>query len=78
VLAVYVFKKIIVEKTLLMKKEQQFNEYNDTLKYLCLGDSRIQNAVDTRILENCFNFSTANESYIQTYYNVKKADRRGL
>jgi hypothetical protein len=72
VLAVYVFKKIIVEKTLLMKKEQQFNEYNDTLKYLCLGDSRIQNAVDTRILENCFNFSTANESYIQTYYKLKK------
>ena len=76
-IAVYAFKKVVVNKTLLMKKEEQFKDYSDTLKYLCLGDSRIQNAVDTRILDNCFNFSSANESYIQTYYKLKKLIEEG-
>ncbi len=53
------------------RKEKQFDKYHGNLKYIFLGDSHSQNAIDPSIIGNSFNFSSANESYLQTYYKLK-------
>jgi hypothetical protein len=65
------YKSTITAASIEGRKDNQFDNYNDTLKYLLLGDSHIQNAIDPRILKNSFNYSSANENYIQTYYKLK-------
>ena len=65
------YKSIVTDSSIEGRKDVQFDNYKDTLKYLLLGDSHIQNAIDPRILKNSFNYSSANENYIQTYYKLK-------
>lgn len=67
----YSYKLIIYDKTDNARKEKQFEEYRGRLKYLFLGDSHSQNAIDPLIIGNSFNFSSANENYIQTYFKLK-------
>ena len=67
----YAYKFNIYNNTDNARKERQFVEYNGELKYLFLGDSHSQNAIDPSIIGNSFNFASANENYIQTYFKLK-------
>lgn len=50
-------------------QDKEFENYNDTLKYLMMGNS--YNCINPKILNNSFNYSSPNENYIQTYYKLK-------
>lgn len=64
------FKAYSVHNILNEKLDDQFSEYDDTLKYLALGNSH--NCVNTYILENSFNYGSPSESIIQSYYKLKR------
>ena len=65
------FKQYVIKNQDIFRKDIQFDNYNDTLKYLLMGDSHIQNGINPLIFRKSFNFSSANENYIQTYYKLK-------
>jgi len=50
--------------------DRQFLEYEDTLKYLVMGNSH--DCIDTRILEHSFNYGSPSENYAQTYYKLRR------
>ena len=63
------FKAFSVHNTLNNMMDKQFAEYDDTLKYLALGNSH--NCINTHILENSFNYGSPSENFIQSYYKLK-------
>jgi hypothetical protein len=63
------FKAFSVHNTLNNMMDRQFAEYDDTLKYLALGNSH--NCINTHILKNCFNYGSPSENFIQSYYKLK-------
>ena len=63
------YKRFVVHNLLNNTKDEQFDAYTDTLKYLSLGNSH--NCVNTYILENSFNYGSPGENYIQSYYKLK-------
>lgn len=63
------FKYFSVHNILNEKMDEQFAGYNDTLKYLAMGNSH--NCVNTRILPLSFNYGSPSENYIQSYYKLK-------
>ena len=63
------FKAFSVHNTLNNMMDRQFAEYDDTLKYLAMGNSH--NCINTHILENCFNYGSPSENFIQSYYKLK-------
>jgi len=63
------FKAFSVHNILNRKMDEQFAAYNDTLKYLALGNSH--NCINTHILEKSFNYGSPSENYIQSYYKLK-------
>ena len=74
------YKELIYRRTDNERKFEQLKEYDGELKYLFLGDSHSQNAIDPSIIGNGFNFSSANENFIQTYFKfirvLKKIDQK--
>lgn len=56
----------------LQRKDRQFQKQNEAIKFLFLGDSHTERAVDTRIIPESFNYSSSGENYFQTYYKLKK------
>ena len=75
----YSYKNLIYAKTDNGRKEKQFNNYEGKLKFLFIGDSHSQNAINPEYIDNSFNYSSALENFIQTYYKltgiVNKLDR---
>lgn len=63
------FKAFSVHNILNEKMDQQFAVYDDTLKYLTMGNSH--NCINTHILPNSFNYGSPSENYIQSYYKLK-------
>lgn len=63
------FKAFSVHNILNLRMDEQFADYNDTLKYLSLGNSH--NCINTYILSNSFNYGSPSENYIQSYYKLK-------
>jgi len=63
------FKAFSVHNTLNNMMDGQFAEYDDTLKYLALGNSH--NCINTHILEKSFNYGSPSENFIQSYYKLK-------
>lgn len=63
------FKAFSVHNILNRRMDEQFAAYNDTLKYLSLGNSH--NCINTYILNNSFNYGSPSENYIQSYYKLK-------
>jgi hypothetical protein len=63
------FKAFSVHNILNRRLDEQFAAYDDTLKYLALGNSH--NCVNTYILRNSFNYGSPSENYIQSYYKLK-------
>ncbi|MCK4677479.1 MAG: DUF1574 family protein [Bacteroidales bacterium] len=63
------YKRFVVHNLLNNTKDEQFDAYTGTLKYLSLGNSH--NCVNTYILENSFNYGSPGENYIQSYYKLK-------
>jgi len=63
------FKRFSVHNYVNEKMDEQFAAYDDTLKYLAMGNSH--NCINTHILENCFNYGSPSENYIQSYYKLK-------
>ena len=49
--------------------DKQFAEFDGTFTYLTLGNSH--NCINTRILENSFNYGSPSENFIQSYYKLK-------
>lgn len=65
----WAFKSFSVHNALNEKMDEQFADYDDTLKYLAMGNSH--NCVNTHILNDCFNYGSPSENYIQLYYKLK-------
>jgi hypothetical protein len=63
------FKAFSVHNFINKMMDDQFAEYNDTLKYLALGNSH--NCINTHILEKSFNYGSPSENFIQSYYKLK-------
>lgn len=63
------FKAFSVHNYVNEKMDEQFAAYDDTLKYLAMGNSH--NCINTHILEHCFNYGSPSENYIQSYYKLK-------
>src|SRR5512133_2011648 len=63
------FKAFSVHNMLNNMMDMQFAEYDDTLKYLALGNSH--NCINTHILANSFNYGSPSENFIQSYYKLK-------
>ncbi len=63
------YKRCVVHNILNNAKDRDFRQYNDTLRYLSLGNSH--NTVDTYVLENAFNYNSPAENYVQSYYKLK-------
>lgn len=63
------FKAFSVHNILNEKMDEQFAEYDDTLKFLALGNSH--NCINTHILDKSFNYGSPSENYIQSYYKLK-------
>jgi len=63
------FKTFSVHNILNKRLDEQFAKYNDTLKYMSMGNSH--NCVNTWILPHSFNYGSPSENYIQSYYKLK-------
>ena len=63
------FKAFSVHNSVNRMMDEQFAAYDDTLKYLAMGNSH--NCVNTYILPNSFNYGSPSENYIQSYYKLK-------
>jgi hypothetical protein len=63
------FKAFSVHNELNNMMDEQFADYDDTLKYLAMGNSH--NCINTRILENSFNYGSPSENIVQSYYKLK-------
>ncbi|HLO89757.1 MAG: hypothetical protein ACM3ME_09285 [Chloroflexota bacterium] len=63
------FKAFSVHNILNRKMDEQFAAYDDTLKYLAFGNSH--DCINTHILNDCFNYGSPSENYIQSYYKLK-------
>ena len=53
------------------RKLKEFVHFDGKLKYLFLGSSHSQNAIDPSIIGNSYNFASSLESCLQTYYKLK-------
>lgn len=62
------YKGFVVHNLLNNAVDEQFEAYDDTLKYLSLGNSH--NCINTYILDHSFNYMAPGEHYIQTYYKL--------
>ena len=67
----YSYKEHIFSRTDNGRKEIQFDNYDGTLKFLFIGDSHSQNAINPEYIANSFNYSSALENYVQTYFKLK-------
>lgn len=63
------YKNFVVHNILNNAKDKDFMAYDDTLKYLSLGNSH--NTVNTHILDNAYNYNAPAENYVQSYYKLK-------
>ncbi len=63
------FKAFSVHNYINKMMDDQFAVYDDTLKYLALGNSH--NCINTHILEKSFNYGSPSENFIQSYYKLK-------
>jgi hypothetical protein len=65
----HLFKNFTVHNILNNAKDKDFSEYNDSLKYLSMGNSH--NTVNTYILDKAYNYNSPAENYVQSYYKLK-------
>ena len=63
------FKKFSVHNIVNNMMDQQYADYDDTLKYLAMGNSH--NCINTHILDQSFNYGSPSENFIQTYYKLR-------
>ncbi|MBT3208196.1 MAG: hypothetical protein HN704_03600 [Bacteroidetes bacterium] len=67
----FAYKAFCNSQRYVSKKDALFESLNSPPKYLLIGDSHVQNAVNPQIFKSSFNYSSPNENYIQTYYRLK-------
>jgi hypothetical protein len=65
------YKNKVMAEMINSRKDREFYRLQEDFKYLLLGDSHFQNGVNPMILGNAYNFSSANENIIQSYYKLK-------
>jgi hypothetical protein len=63
------FKRFSVHNHINEMMDRQYAEFDTTMKYLTMGNSH--NCINTRILDQCFNYGSPSENYIQSYYKLK-------
>ncbi|HOW25900.1 MAG TPA: hypothetical protein PK711_09540 [Bacteroidales bacterium] len=63
------FKAFSVHNDINEVMDQQFIDYQGTMKYLTLGNSH--NCINTYILDSSFNYGSPSENFIQSYYKLK-------
>jgi hypothetical protein len=59
-------------------KDREFSKYQDTLDFLFMGDSHIQNAVNPGYLQNAYNYASSYENYAQSYFKLKKLIEKNI
>lgn len=64
--------KLILSETVLERTDAQFKENKKDIQLLFMGDSRAKTSFDPTLIEHSFNFGAGGESYILTYYKLKK------
>lgn len=70
-----------VEASLLGRADAQFRDFDGDLRVLVLGDSHARYGLDPQVLGNAFNFATADEGYMNSYYKLRHIlthDRREI
>ncbi len=55
----------------LSRTQEQFEAADRQIAYLVMGDSHAKMGVDPRVVGSAFNFASAGESHIQTYYKLR-------
>lgn len=64
-----VYDRTMIYHRLNRNQDRQFEEYNDTLTFLMLGNSH--DMINPEITGNSFNYASPGEVYTQTYYKLK-------
>lgn len=73
-----IFKSLVLSQSQLERKEKQFENKKGSVKILFMGDSHVQRGIDPSKFEAAFNYSSNGESYLQTYFKLKKALEEGV
>lgn len=66
-----VYSKIIMSNSLVNRVEKDFYDYEQNIPFLIMGDSHSQAALNPDVIGTAFNFSSAGENYMQSYYKLK-------
>lgn len=66
----HVFLSMMAEAQL-SRTQKQFEAADRQIAYLVMGDSHPKRGVNPRILGSAFNFASAGETHIQTYYKLR-------
>ena len=65
------YKHFIVNSAIDGRKDRQFDNFRDSLKYLLMGDSYMQGSVNPLVFDSSFNYASSNENFAQSYYKLK-------
>lgn len=65
------YNKFVLPRTALQRSDNQFYEYKGDTKILFVGDSQVQRGLNPLMINNSFNFASADEDYIENYYKLK-------
>ena len=73
----YSYIKLIQDKKIIWRIDVIYNEYINNLEdkkidFAFFGDSHAQRGVNPNFINNSFNFAKGGESYVETYYKLKK------
>lgn len=65
------YTRIAMPRSRISRLDSQFLGLKGDLDYLFLGDSHCQDDINPNLLNNAFNFASAGENYLQTFYKVR-------
>ena len=66
-----VYTRIIMAHSICNRVDREFYRYDGRLEYLVMGDSHSQYGINPRVIGHAFNFSTAGENYVQTFFKLR-------
>jgi hypothetical protein len=69
----FLYRKVILEKSIDYRKTEEFNKFKYPIDYLILGDSYFENAIYPDSLEgNAYNYTMGGETYIASFYKLRE------
>jgi len=65
------YARIVMADSFLVRRDRQYRELERQLDFLFVGDSHVRRGVDPAVIPRSFNFGSASESAIQSYYKLR-------